>query len=66
MAKRSIDKLTVGGLIFGVFLLLASVLSKGENPLMFWDVGSAIMVIGGSIAAIMVATPKAHLAQAKK
>lgn len=56
------DKATIGGLFLANgLMILAIVLAPGGSLSSFWDTASALVVIGGALAAICIAFPFAAL-----
>jgi len=51
------DLATIIGLVAGFGLIVVAIMSQGESLLTFKDTGSVLIVIGGAIAALLVATP---------
>lgn len=56
------DKASIGGLLMATaLLLLAIMLAPGGSLMAFWDTASAMVVIGGAIAATCIAFPMGAL-----
>ncbi|MFP4362324.1 MAG: motility protein A [Spirochaetia bacterium] len=52
---------TIIGVVVGFLLIVMSIMTSGGNILQYVDPASFIMVIGGSFAAMMVATPMSRM-----
>lgn len=54
------DKASVGGIVGGMCLLLAAIaIAPGSSFAAFWDSASAMVVVGGAIAATLICYPMA-------
>ncbi|PRR83973.1 motility protein A [Clostridium vincentii] len=54
--KKS-DALTTIGLAGGIIVLLYAMMMGGQGLLMFWDISSLLITVGGSLAAVMITLP---------
>ncbi len=63
---KSIAKETVVGMILGISLFSYAIVSETENYLMFLSGSSLLMVLGGTIAAIMISFKFEHVKVAMK
>ena len=52
---------TIGGVVLGILLILASMFLSGAAVGLYIDAGSFVLVIGGSFCALMVASPMARV-----
>lgn len=60
------DVATIIGLVAGFGLIILSVMSHGEPLSTFQDVGSVLIVFGGSFAALLISLPLYRVLQATK
>ncbi|MCL2295246.1 MAG: motility protein A [Spirochaetes bacterium] len=51
------DLATILGLILGAMMLVTSIILTGASPMLYIDIGSIVLVVGGSFFAIMIGIP---------
>jgi len=60
------DLATIVGILAGIGLMVMAILSQGEPLSTFKDIGSVLIVIGGSFAALLVSLPLYRVLQSMK